>query len=121
MDKASESYKRFTDIISEEIDFYLLELKSNDDEIIRLKQKELLVTYYKQLKQRISLFLDDRMNEISSLLESEKYKTIETLKNARICKNFISIEPNIFSICYRAYEGEKISNILENNEVLKSE
>jgi hypothetical protein len=54
------------------------------------------------------------------MLESEKFKTIELLKNARISRDFINIDPNLLKICFRAYEGEKISDIVSSNEVLKS-
>jgi len=43
------------------------------------------------------------------------------LKNARVARDFVNVDETLFRICHRAYEGEKISEILENNEVLKSE
>jgi len=36
----------------------------------------MLNLYFKQLKNRLELFLDDRLKEIVGMLESEKYRTI---------------------------------------------
>jgi hypothetical protein len=71
--------------------------------MLRIKQKEIINLYFKQLRSRLEMFIQERQKYIENMLESEKYKTIELLKNARISRDFVNIDQSLFKICFRAY------------------